>query len=181
MQLIATAIPEVLRLVPDPHRDERGFLAETFRAEWFPGVTFVQENHSLSSTVHTLRGLHFQTPPMAQAKLVRVVRGRALDVAVDVRRRSPTFGSHVALELDAVGRESLFVPAGFAHGFLTLEPDTEVLYKLTVYHSPRHEGGIRWDDPELGIRWGVDDPVISPRDAALPGLDSWTSPFEHRT
>lgn len=168
VHLTATAIPEVVRVIPARHGDERGFFSETFRAEWFPDLEFVQDNHSFSAVPSTLRGLHLQHPPHAQAKLVRVTRGRIRDVAVDLRRGSPTYAHHVAVELGAGNWEQLLVPIGFAHGFVTLEPDTEVLYKVTDYYSAEHEVGIRWDDPDLAIDWGVADPVLSERDSALP-------------
>jgi len=176
-----TAIPDVRILVPPRHEDDRGFLSETFRAEWFPGLRFVQDNHSFSARRHTLRGLHFQTPPAEQAKLVRVAAGRIRGVAVDLRRRSSTFLEHVSVELSAENAMQALVPAGFAHGFVTLDPGTVVLYKLTASYSPDHDRGVRWDDPVLGIDWGIDaDPIVSERDAAHPPFDPETSPFGGR-
>jgi dTDP-4-dehydrorhamnose 3,5-epimerase len=179
MQTTPTAIPEVVHLRPVRHEDARGFFSETFRAAWFPGLEFVQDNHSYSAAPGTLRGLHFQTHPHAQAKLVRVARGRVLDVAVDIRVGSPTFGEHVAVELSEDTGDQLLVPVGFAHGFLTLEPDTEVLYKVSAYHSAEHDTGIRWDDPDLAIPWGVTGPLVSDKDAALPSLADLPTHFEY--
>ena len=177
-----TAIPDVRTFVPTRHVDDRGYLYESFRAEWFPGLAFVQDNHSYSAARHTLRGLHFQAPPAAQAKLVRVVAGAIRDVAVDLRRGSPTFLQHVAVDLAAAEGSQVFVPAGFAHGFVTLEDDTVVLYKVTAAYAPDREWGIRWDDPVLGIDWGIDSaPVVSPRDAEHPPFDPDASPFGEQT
>jgi len=174
-----TAIPDVRTLVPTRHEDDRGFVAETFSSAWFPGMEFVQDNHSYSALSATLRGLHYQEPPFAQAKLIRVVAGRIRDVAVDLRRGSPTFLQHVAVELSGDDGTQLLVPEGFAHGFVTLEPDTVVLYKVTAPYAPDHDRGIRWDEPILGIDWGVRGiPRLSPRDAAHPPFDPATSPFE---
>lgn len=184
MEITLTDIPDVVIVRPDRHGDERGFFSETFRASWFAdrGLDFVQDNHSLSAAVGTVRGLHFQAPPRAQDKLVRVVRGAVVDVAVDVRVGSPTFGEHVAVELSAQNWCALLVPKGFAHGFCTLVPDTEVLYKVTDYYSAEHDGGILWNDPVLGIEWPVtaDTAVVSGKDAAAPTFDGWSSPFSYR-
>jgi len=176
MKVLTTPIPGLLVLRPPRTSDERGFFAETFRrsrmvqhglpADW------VQDNHSLSRHRGTVRGLHFQVPPRAQAKLVRVTAGRVFDVAVDLRRTSLTYGRHAAFELSAADGDQLFVPVGFAHGFCTLEPDTEVLYKVTDYYSPEHDRGLRWDDPALGIVWPVaaGEAVLSDRDRQHPLL-----------
>lgn len=171
MELTATALPEVLLARPQRYADNRGFFSETFRSEWFSELDFVQDNHSLSVDSGTLRGLHFQIPPHAQHKLIRVARGRIIDVAVDIRAGSPTFGEHVAVELSEENWEQLLVPKGFAHGFVTLEPNTEVLYKTTGYYSREHDHGLLWNDPVLGIDWGVDDPVLSERDRHHPTLE----------
>jgi dTDP-4-dehydrorhamnose 3,5-epimerase len=163
--------------------DARGYVSETFSAARLAegGIrdTFVQENESLSSRTGTVRGLHFQKPPHAQAKLVRCLRGAIFDVAVDIRVGSPTFGRHAAVEVSAASGDQLYIPAGFAHGFCTLEPDTLVLYKLGAAYAPQSEGGIAWDDPAIGIRWPVKagEAVLSDRDRALPRLAEIRSPF----
>ena len=171
-----TAISAVKVLTPKRFDDGRGFFAETYNKQRFAeaGVTveFVQDNHSVSARAGTVRGLHFQSPPFAQDKLVRVIRGRILDVAVDLRRSSPSFGRHVAVELTAEDGTQIFVPVGFAHGFCTLEPDTEVIYKVSDYYSPQHDHGIAWDDPALGIQWpvGPGEAVLSEKDTRHPAL-----------
>lgn len=152
-----TAIPAVKIVTPKKFGDHRGFFSEIWSRKAFAdaelALDFVQDNLSLSALVGTLRGLHFQSPPFAQNKLVRVTRGRILDVAVDIRASSPTFGKHVAVELSAENWKQLLVPAGFAHGFVTLEPDTEVLYKVTAPYAPENDHGLAFDDPALGIDW----------------------------
>lgn len=152
-----TAIPAVKIVTPKKFGDHRGFFSETWSRKAFAeaglDLDFVQDNQSLSAPVGTLRGLHFQSPPFAQDKLVRVTRGRILDVAVDIRAASPTFGKHVAVELSAENWKQLLVPVGFAHGFVTLEPDTEVLYKVTAPYAPENDHGLAFDDPALGIDW----------------------------
>lgn len=176
MQVIETAIPEVKILVPKQFKDHRGFFSEVYSRKALLDIgirqEFIQDNHSLSVEKGVLRGLHYQLPPMAQDKLIRVVRGSILDVAVDVRRASPTFGKHVAFELSADNWRQAFVPVGFAHGFVTLEPHTEVLYKVTAPYSPQHERGVKWDDPALGIDWGVlaAAAILSGRDQTHPPL-----------
>lgn len=168
---------------PKKFGDARGFFSETYNASTWEQAglryQFVQDNHSLSRDVGTVRGLHFQTAPFAQDKLVRVVRGRILDVAVDLRRSSPTFGRHVAVELSKENWRQLFVPVGFAHGFVTLEPDTEVLYKVTNFYSPSHDFGLAWDDPDLGIDWPVAAAraVLSDKDRKWPRLRELTELF----
>ena len=179
MLIESTAIPDVKIITPRRFADDRGFFSEVFSARGFASVDdrpFVQDNHSWSAPPFTIRGLHFQTAPRAQGKLVRVARGRVLDVAVDIRRSSPTFGKHVAVELSAANWRQLWVPIGFAHGFCTLEPDTEVLYKVTDYYSAEHDCGLAFDDPALGVAWPVapgrailsDKARNHPRRAALP-------------
>lgn len=171
-----TAISAVKILTPKKFGDHRGFFSETYNSATFAkaGITlaFVQDNHSLSATVGTLRGLHFQSPPFAQDKLIRVARGRILDVAVDLRRSSPTYGRHVAVELSAENWRQLLVPVGFAHGFVTLEPDTEVLYKVTALYAAANDHGLAWDDPALGIDWPLPagGPTLSDKDRRHPRL-----------
>lgn len=169
-------LPEVKLLVPRRFGDDRGWFSETYNARRFAeaGIAsaFVQDNHSYSAQRGTVRGLHFQAPPFAQAKLVRVLRGSIFDVAVDIRRGSPTFGQHVTAILTAAEGSQLFIPIGFAHGFCTLEPDVEVAYKVDQYYSPEHDLGLRWDDASLGIDWpvGSDDAVVSDKDRSHPRL-----------
>ena len=163
--------------------DARGVFAETYSHRDFAalgiGDVFVQDNWSRSNAVGTVRGLHFQRPPHAQAKLVRVVRGRILDVAVDLRRSSPGFGRHVAVELAEDDGRMLYVPVGFAHGFCTLEPNSEVAYKVTDVYAPECDAGVAWDDPDLAIAWPVarDVAVLSEKDARLPRLAALEAPF----
>jgi dTDP-4-dehydrorhamnose 3,5-epimerase len=177
MQVTDTAIPDVKLLSPKKFGDHRGFFSEiysrkTLRDAAGIDLEFVQDNHSLSAEKGVLRGLHFQIPPMAQAKLIRVVHGAVLDVVVDVRRNSPTFGKNVTAVLSAENWKQIFVPVGFAHGFVTLESNTEVVYKVTNYYSPAHDRGILWNDPALGIDWGIsaDRAVLSEKDRKNPKL-----------
>lgn len=171
-----TAIPAVKIVTPKKFGDHRGFFSETWSRKAFSDagldLDFVQDNHSLSAPIGTLRGLHFQSPPFAQDKLVRVTRGRILDVAVDIRTSSPTFGKHVAVELSAENWKQLLVPAGFAHGFVTLEPDTEVLYKVTAPYAPQNDHGLAFDDPALGIDWRLplSELTLSDKDRKHPRL-----------
>jgi dTDP-4-dehydrorhamnose 3,5-epimerase len=166
-------LQEVLLVEPDTYRDERGFFRETFKASAFAhggvGEAFVQANVSRSNA-RVLRGLHFQRPPAAVAKLVSVAQGRIFDVAADVREDSATLGRWVGAELSAADGRSLFVPEGFAHGFLALENDTVVTYLMTGEFSPEHDSGVRWDDPDLGIDWPLAAPILSEKDRALPML-----------
>ncbi|PPD40712.1 MAG: dTDP-4-dehydrorhamnose 3,5-epimerase [Methylocystis sp.] len=170
-------------ITPKKFGDERGFFSETHNAgEWERAGLhhkFVQDAHSLSRDVGTIRGMHFQRPPFAQDKLVRVSRGRILDVAVDLRRSSEHFGRHVAVELSAENWRQLFIPAGFAHGFATLEPDTEVLYKFTNFYSPAHDAGVLWNDPDIGIEWTVDAAraILSAKDVKWPRLRDLSEAF----
>lgn len=162
--------------------DHRGFFAETYSRKVYEaigvGPEFVQDNHSLSAETGTVRGLHFQAPPHVQAKLVRCGRGAIFDVAVDIRTGSPTYGQWVGYELSAANGRQLFVPVGFAHGFVTLEPDSEIIYKCTDYYAPASEGALRWDDPDIGIVWPLRGaPVLSGKDAAAPTLAGFDSPF----
>ena len=180
------AIPEVMVLTPRRFGDARGFFTETYNARMFAettgqALTFVQDNLSFSAVVGTVRGLHFQTPPHAQDKLVTALRGSILDVAVDLRAGSPTYGRHVAVRLDADTGNQAFVPVGFAHGFCTLEPDTLVAYKVTDFYAPQHDSGLLWSDADLGIEWPItpDRACLSDKDAALPGFATFTSPFRY--
>jgi dTDP-4-dehydrorhamnose 3,5-epimerase len=174
MEIVKTAIPDVKLLTPRKFGDHRGFFVETYNRKVLESVgftkEFVQDNHSLSVPAGTVRGLHFQLEPYAQDKLVRVVRGAVLDVAVDLRRDSPTFGQHVSARLDAETGRQILVPAGFAHGFVTLEPDTEVIYKVTNFYAPSHDRGLLWNDPDLGIEWPVsaDEAILSDKDKVQP-------------
>ena len=176
-------IPAVLLITPKRFGDPRGFFSETYNSDAFAAngieTAFVQDNHSVSEAVGTIRGLHFQGPPRAQAKLVRCGRGRLFDVAVDIRRSSPTFGRWVGAELTFENGHLLLVPAGFAHGFVTLEPGTEIIYKCSDTYAPETEGAIRFDDPDLGIDWHLGDlePRLSDKDAKAPFLRDFDSPF----
>jgi dTDP-4-dehydrorhamnose 3,5-epimerase len=176
MRIQETEIPEVKLVLPNRRGDARGFFSEVFRKDAFASggidAEFVQDNHSFSATRGTVRGLHFQTDPHAQGKLVRVTRGAILDVAVDIRRGSPTYGRHVTATLSAANWHQLWIPGGFAHGFCTIEPDTEVLYKVTSYYAPTHDFGVRWDDPAIGIDWpvGAEEAVLSEKDRHHPLL-----------
>jgi dTDP-4-dehydrorhamnose 3,5-epimerase len=174
-----------LRMIsPRKFGDARGFFSETYNREAFADagidLTFVQDNHSLSALAGTLRGLHFQIPPFAQDKLVRVVRGAIFDVAVDIRASSPTYGRHFGIELSAANWRQLLIPIGFAHGYCTLHPDTEVLYKVTNYYSAAHDRGLAWDDPALGIVWPspANGAILSDKDRRRPLLRDLETPFE---
>lgn len=183
LDVISLDITDVKLITPKKHGDARGFFSETYNKTTFAshGITldFVQDNQSFSAQAGTLRGLHYQSPPFAQDKLVRVVRGRILDVAVDIRRGSPTFGKWVAAEISAEQWNQILVPAGFAHGVCTLEPNTEILYKVTNFYSAQHDFGIRWNDPDLGIDWpfSENEMVLSDKDARQPFLKTITTPF----
>ena len=176
MQIKHLEIDGLLLITPSKHGDDRGFFSEVFRLDAFVerGVdaVFVQDNHASSAGRGVVRGLHYQAPPSAQGKLVRCARGAILDVAVDIRRGSPTFARHVATELSASNWRQIWVPPGFAHGYVTLEPDSEVLYKTTSYYDPAAERGIAWDDPSLGIEWqlGTSEAILSDKDRRNPRL-----------
>ena len=176
MTITPTELPDVRIVEPKKHGDARGFFSETYSKKAFAeagiACAFVQDNQSLSGPAGVLRGLHYQVGPRAQDKLVRVIRGAILDVAVDIRRDSPTFGRHVAVELSAENWRQLFVPKGFAHGFVTLAENTEVCYKVSDDYSPPHERGVRFDDPALGIDWRLphDSLTLSDRDRKHPPL-----------
>ena len=181
MNFIQTDLAGVVILEPRKFEDDRGFFAETWhRAKFADGgidVDFVQENQSLSRHVGTVRGLHCQLEPHAQAKLVRVVRGEIFDVAVDVRAGSPTYGKWTGALLSAENMRQLFIPTGFLHGFVTRLPDTEVVYKCSDFYAPAHERSVRFDDPDIGINWGVDfkDAILSDKDARAPTLRAFSS------
>ena len=181
MQVETTALPGLMILIPARHGDARGFFSETWNrarlAEHGLTPEFVQDNHSFSEKAGTLRGLHFQTPPHAQGKLVRCGRGGLYDVAVDIRKGSPTYGQWAGVELSFENGRQLWVPEGFAHGFVTLEPDTEICYKCTGYYAPAADGAVAWDS--CGIDWPLaGDPILSAKDAAAPPLAEFDSPFE---
>lgn len=183
MEITATSLPGVLEITPRRFGDTRGFFSETWnKVTWAAAgidLDFVQDNHSLSATKGTLRGLHFQSPPHAQDKLIRVLAGAILDVAVDVRRGSPTYGKWVGVELSAENGKQLLVPVGFLHGFLTLTPDCQVAYKCTDVYAPDCDGGIAWDDPDIGVDWGISaaDVTLSDKDKVAPSLADFDSPF----
>ena len=184
MKVESLAIGDVKLLTPKIFRDERGFFSETWNAKVFEEATgskfhFVQDNHVLSRDKGTLRGLHFQIEPMAQDKLVRCLRGAILDVALDIRRSSPTFGKHVSAVLTPDNWTQIWVPKGFAHGYVTLEPDTEVIYKVTNLYAPAHDRGVLWNDPALGIDWQVDSAIVqtSAKDKVLPRLAELNDAF----
>ena len=181
------AVAGPLLVVPRRFGDHRGFFLETYSVRDFAalgiGEAFVQDNHSLSREVGTVRGLHFQLPPHAQAKLVRVLRGAVLDVAVDLRRGSPSYGQHVAVELSAANAHQLYVPAGFAHGFCTLEPDTEVAYKVSAFYAPECDRSLAWDDPDLALPWPVEPGAaqLSDKDRRAPRLRDLPDAFDWGT
>ncbi|WP_419523504.1 dTDP-4-dehydrorhamnose 3,5-epimerase [Lentibacter algarum] len=180
MKVTATVLPDVLLIEPARFGDNRGFFSESWNkermAEHGISVDFVQDNHSLSSAVGTVRGLHFQAPPNAQAKLVRCGRGLLFDVAVDIRKGSPTYGQWVGEELSFENGKQLFIPEGFAHGFITRTPDTEIIYKCNAYYAPESDGAILWNS--CGIDWGFNGtPELSAKDANAPSFTSFDSPF----
>ena len=173
---------ELILIKPTRHKDERGFFSETYSRRRYKeigiDVEFLQENHSFSSKPGTLRGLHFQAPPNAQGKLVRCGKGAIFDVAVDIRKGSPTFGHWEGYELTEENGHQLYVPVGFAHGFVTLNPGSELVYKCTDYYAPQAEGTIRWDDPTIGIQWPLAEKLIlNERDAIAPLLKNFETPF----
>lgn len=183
MEVHKTEIDGVFTITPHKHGDDRGFLSEVFKRDVLEshGVmnAWDQDNHSYSSERGVVRGLHFQSPPHAQAKLIRVVRGAIYDVAVDIRKSSSTYGRHVGRVLSASNWTQLYMPAGFAHGFCTLEESTEVLYKVSGRYDPKSEGGLLWSDPDLTIDWpiGLSGAIVNARDMAWPTLKHLTSPF----
>jgi dTDP-4-dehydrorhamnose 3,5-epimerase len=181
-----TAIPGLILITPTRWADDRGFFAETYSATQLAEAgccdIFVQDNHSLSTNAGTLRGMHFQSPPHAQAKLVRCGRGTLFDVAVDIRKGSPTYGHWFGAELSFENGHQLFIPAGFAHGFVTRAPDTEIVYKCSDYYAPAAEGALRFDDPDIGINWGLGDvsPILSDKDSAAGFFSDFVSPFTYK-
>lgn len=182
MQIEDTSLPGVKILTPKRFGDARGFFSESWSrkvlADHGINMDFVQDNHSMSAQVGTVRGLHFQAPPDAQDKLVRCGQGALFDVAVDIRKGSPTYGQWFGIELTAENGKQLLVPKGFLHGFSTRAPDTEIIYKCTDYYAPQSDGAVRFDDPDIGIDWGIEgEAVLSDKDAAAPLLKDFDSPF----
>ena len=181
MDIRALEIPDVKIITPAQFGDDRGWFTETWSRERLAAagieIDFCQENQSLSRQVGTIRGLHFQTPPRAQDKLVRVVHGRIWDVAVDIRKASPTYGRWVAEEISAEAGNQILVPKGFAHGFCTLEPDTQVVYMVSDIYSKADDGGVLWNDPALGIDWPIKEAHLSEKDTAAPKLAEIDNPF----
>ncbi len=182
MQVEETALKGVKIITPQRFGDTRGFFSESWNKARMCDAgldyEFVQDNHSVSAAVGTLRGLHYQSPPHAQAKLVRCGRGALFDVAVDIRQGSPTFGQWVGVDLTAENGKQLLIPAGFLHGFITRAPDTEIIYKCTDYYAPDCDGAVRFDDPDLAIDWGLSgDPILSDKDRNAPPLSDMDNPF----
>ena len=182
MQIKATPLSGLVIIEPAVHRDSRGFFIETWRESWAneidAGAPFIQDNHAYSTQAGVVRGLHFQAPPAAQSKLIWVTRGAIFDVAVDLRTNSPTFAKWFGLEISADNFLRLYVPRGFAHGYMTTRPDTEVQYKVDAFYSPQHEGGLLWNDPGIGVAWpNAEASIVSPKDAVLPGIADFSSPF----
>ncbi|PWE29946.1 dTDP-4-dehydrorhamnose 3,5-epimerase [Maritimibacter sp. 55A14] len=185
MQIEETSLPGVKILTPARFGDARGFFSESWNRRTLAahgiGTEFVQDNHSLSARAGTVRGLHFQAPPHAQAKLVRCGRGRLFDVAVDIRRGSPFYGRWVGAELSFENGRQLLVPEGFLHGFVTREDDTEIVYKCSDHYAPDCDGAVRWDDPDISIDWGLAPgaAILSDKDAAAPLLKDFDTPFTY--
>jgi len=185
MQVHETGFPGLLVLVPKVFQDERGFFLESYNREAFRRLgidcEFVQDNHAYSRDMGVLRGFHFQTPPMAQAKLVWVTRGAVLDVVVDLRRGSPRYGQWQHVILSAANFKRMFIPRGFGHAYVTIMPDTEFQYKVDAPYSPAHEGGVAWDDPDVGMNWEAAlhgrEPILSEKDRRLVRLADFDSPF----
>ncbi|MEX6632483.1 dTDP-4-dehydrorhamnose 3,5-epimerase [Hyphococcus lacteus] len=183
MDVTALAIPDVKLITPRRFSDDRGFFSETYNAKAFKSAgidcDFIQDNHSFSARKGTVRGLHYQSPPFAQSKLVRVLRGSIIDVAVDARKNSSTFGQWVKTELSAKTGTQIFIPQGFLHGFVTLEPDTEVAYKVDAFYDGASDGSVKWDDTDLGIEWGLSgaEASLSEKDAKAPKWADFASPF----
>lgn len=178
------AIPEVIEVTPPRFGDHRGFFSEVFKRAAFEAeglaIDWIQDNQSFSAEAGTVRGLHFQAPPFVQDKLIRVLRGSIFDVAVDIRKGSPSYGKWVAVELSAEKFNQLLIPGGFAHGFMTLTPDVEVLYKVSAPYARDSEGAIVWDDPDISIDWPrAGDAILSEKDAVAPRLADFDSPFAY--
>lgn len=185
MQAVTFPIEDVKKLKPTRFGDKRGYFSEVFKDQWFreniADVSFVQDNESLSAQAGTVRGLHFQSEPFAQGKLVRCTRGRLIDVAVDIRTGSPTFGHWVSAELSAENGYQLWVPTGFAHGFMTIVPDTVISYKVTAPYSAAHDRGVKWDDPAIGINWPkMSGHTLSDKDAKQPLLSELPEYFTYQ-
>jgi dTDP-4-dehydrorhamnose 3,5-epimerase len=181
MTALPTDIKDVFIIEPMVLKDDRGVFFESFQQQKFnqligEEITFVQENESISKK-DVLRGLHFQKPPFAQGKLVRVIAGSVIDVAVDIRKNSSTYGKHVAVELSAENKRQLWIPAGFAHGFVALEDDTVFQYKCTNYYNKAAEDGLLWNDETLGINWEIQQPILSLKDEQATTFNSFISPF----
>jgi dTDP-4-dehydrorhamnose 3,5-epimerase len=181
MKILSTKFSDSFLIEPDVHKDHRGFFMESFCQYWFDekkvDVNFIQDNHSLSVEKGVLRGLHYQLPPKTQTKLIRVIHGAVFDVIVDLRKNSPTYHQWESFELTASNALMLLIPKGFAHGFCTLAPNTEFMYKVDEYYSPEHEGGILWDDPVLDVPWPIANPILSDRDKKWPLMNNVNLPF----
>ncbi|MBF0352862.1 MAG: dTDP-4-dehydrorhamnose 3,5-epimerase [SAR324 cluster bacterium] len=181
MRFIETPLKGAFVIEPVVHQDHRGFFTETYKEPLFRehGLTavFIQDNHARSEQPGVLRGLHYQEPPHAQTKFIRALRGSIFDVIVDIRKGSQTYGQHFSIELSDKNFKMLWVPVGFAHGYCTLELGTEVAYKVDSLYAPKQEGGIIWNDPDLGIQWPVEQPVLSDKDGKMPQLKNFDSPF----
>ena len=186
LEIERLSIPDVLVIKPKRHRDDRGFFSETYKRRLLAAagieLDFVQDNHALSVERGTIRGLHFQIPPFEQTKLVRVTRGAIFDVALDIRKGSPSYGQHVSTIVSAENWRQILVPAGFAHGYCSVDRDTEVIYKVTDYYSPEHERGVLWNDPALGIDWPVPDAeaIVSGKDGENPVLGDLPDYFNYK-
>ena len=182
MKIIKTPIPDLLVVEPSVFNDQRGYFFEVYNQERYFNnnmqMQFVQDNESKSGK-NVIRGLHFQKPPFAQGKLVRVIQGKVLDVAVDIRKGSPTYGSYHAVELDAISKRMFYIPEGFAHGFLTMEEDTIFAYKCTNYYNKESEGSLLWSDETIGIKWNIKNPILSEKDKIAPLFKDFNSPFKY--
>lgn len=183
MKVIDTEIKEVKIIEPDCFGDHRGWFMESYSLEKFKNagidVVFTQDNHSFSAAKGTLRGLHFQNHPMAQTKLVRCTKGKILDIAVDIRKNSSTYMKWISVELSEENKKQLLIPQGFAHGFVTLTDDVEVQYKVDNGYSKEHDRGIRFDDPSIGVKWGIENPILSEKDIHAPLLKDSDANFEY--